>query len=175
MLADLAATGEVPDSLADAPDLISALLESLLRDVPSEAHLTGLATCVIAWLTTEDLLTRLGGEAGPAVWQWLARRPFLTSGPRGLSIHDLARDVLDAEFERRAPERYHAYHRVVHAYTIAGLRAATGLDRQLHALRLLFLLRYSPFTDTFTARWSAGWCCSTCRTPTTCCAGSPAW
>jgi hypothetical protein len=156
LLADRAATGDVTDSLADAPDLISALLETFLRDVPSEAHLTGLATCTIAWLTTEDLLTRLVGADAPVVWQWLARRPFVTSGPRGLSIHDLARDVLDAEFERRAPERYHAYHRVVHAYTIAGLRAATGVDRQLHALRLLFLLRYSPFTDTFTALRARG-------------------
>jgi hypothetical protein len=156
LLADRAATGEMPDSLADAPDLVSALLESFLHDVPSDAHLTGLATCVIAWLSTEDLLTRLIGDDAPAVWQWLARRPFVTSSPRGLSIHDLARDVLGAEFERRAPERYFAYHRVVHAYTIAGLRAATGLDRQLHALRLLFLLRYSPFADTFTALRARG-------------------
>jgi hypothetical protein len=37
LLADAAQGGAVPDSLADAPDLISVLLESLLRDAPSEA------------------------------------------------------------------------------------------------------------------------------------------
>ncbi len=146
LLADLAATGEVPDTLADAPDLISILLESFLRDVPSEAHLTGLATCAIARLTTEDLLARLVGGAAPVVWQWLARRPFVIRDPRGLFTHDLARDVLDAEFERRAPEQYREYHRIIHAHAVTALRAATGLDRQLHAQQLLFLKRNSPLT-----------------------------
>jgi hypothetical protein len=144
LLADLAASGEVPETLADAPDLISALLEPFLSELPGDAHLTGLATCAIAWLTTEDLLVRLVGADAPVVWRWLARRPFITAGPRGLFAHDLARDVLDAEFERRAPERYHSYHRIIHAHAMAGLRTATGLDRQLHAQQLFFLLRNSP-------------------------------
>ena len=156
LLADLAASGEVPDTLADAPDLISALLESFLRDVPSEAHLTGLATCAIAWLTTEDLLAQLVGADAAAVWQWLARRPFITAGPRGLFAHDLARDVLDAEFERRAPERYRAYRRIIYAHAVAGLRAATGLDRQLHAQQLFFLLRNSPLASAVSALRARG-------------------
>ena len=156
LLADLAASGQVPDTLADAPDLISALLESFLRDVPSDAHLTGLATCAIAWLTTEDLLAQLVGADAPAVWQWLARRPFITTGPRGLFAHDLARDVLDAEFERRAPERYRAYRRTIYAHAVAGLRAATGLDRQLHAQQLFFLLRNSPLADAISALRARG-------------------
>ncbi len=144
LLADLAAAGEVPDTLADAPDLISTLLESFLHDVPSQAHLTGLAVSAIAWLTTEDLLVQLVGADAPAVWRWLGRRPFITSSPRGLFAHDLARDVLDAEFERRSPERYTTYRRIIYAYTVAGLRAATGPDRQLHAQQLFFRLRNSP-------------------------------
>jgi hypothetical protein len=84
-----------------------------------------------------------------AVWRWLSRRPFVTSGPRGLSIHDLARDVLDAEFERRAPERYRAFHRIVHDQAVLGLRAATGLDRQLIAQQFVFLHRKSPLTSAF--------------------------
>ena len=147
LLADLAASGEVPDTLAEAPDLISTLLESFLRDVPSEAHLTGLATCAIAWLTTEDLLRQLIGADAPAVWRWLSQRPFITSGPRGLFAHDLARDVLDAEFERRAPGRYRSYHRAIHDHAVAGLRAVTGPDRQLHAQQLLFLNLKSPVTS----------------------------
>ncbi|GIF51486.1 AAA ATPase-like protein [Asanoa ferruginea] len=151
LLADLAATGKVPDALADAPDLISVLLESFLRDVPGDAHLTGLATCAIAWLTTEDLLARMVGADAPEVWRWLAGRPFVTRGPRGLFAHDLARDVLDAEFERRMPERYHAHRREIHAHTVTGLRATTGPDRQRHAQGLLFLQRNSPFASAFTA------------------------
>lgn len=156
LLADLATSGLAPHTLADAPDLMAALLESFVRDAPSEAHLTGLATCVIAWLTTEDLLNCVVGADAPAVWHWLARRPFITTGPRGLTIHDLARDVLDAEFERRAPERYHHYHRTIHRYAVAGLRNATGVDRQVHAQRLLFLLRNSPLAGAFSALRARG-------------------
>ena len=156
LLADLAVAGTVPDTLADAPDLMSALLESFVRDAPSEAHLTGLAACVIAWLTTEDLLARLVGADAPEVWRWLARRPFITNGPHGLTIHDLARDVLDAEFERRAPERYHDYHRTIHAHAVTGLRRATGFDRQVYGQRLLFLLRNSPLTGALSALRARG-------------------
>jgi hypothetical protein len=131
LLADLAAAGEVPDTLADAPDLLSALLESFLGDVPSDAHLRGLATCATAWLTTEELLAEMVGADAAEVWQWLARRPFVTSTPRGLFTHDLVRDVLDAEFERRAPGRYLSHQRVIRDHVVAGLRGATGIDRQL--------------------------------------------
>jgi hypothetical protein len=146
LLAELAASGEVPDTLADAPNLLSALLESFLGDTPGDAHLTGLATCAIAWLTTEELLAEMVGADAAAVWQWLARRPFVTSTPRGLFAHDLVRDVLDAEFERRAPERYLSYQRVIRDHVVAGLRAATGIERQLHGQQMVFMLRKTPLT-----------------------------
>jgi hypothetical protein len=110
--------------------------------VPTEAQLTGLATCAIAWLTTEDLLARMVGADAPAVWRWLARLPFVTSGPRGLFVHDLARDVLDAEFRRRAPQQYRRYDRLIYDYAVAGLRAATGVNREPDAHQLIFLHRH---------------------------------
>jgi hypothetical protein len=146
LLADVARTGSVPESLADLPALVSTLLDSLLRDTPTPAHATGLATCAKAWLTTEDLLREVVGADAPQVWAWLAHRPFIVSGPRGLAPHDLARDVLDAEFERRSPERYRSLHRVIHDRTVAGLRSATGLDRQVQAQHLMYLHRKAPFT-----------------------------
>ena len=149
LLADVAVTGTVPDSLAEVPDLVSALLESLVRGAPTDGHVTGLATCAIAWLTTEDLLRAVVGADAPAVWAWLERRPFVAGGPHGLWPHDLARDVLDAEFERRSPERYRSLHRVVHDHVVAGLCAAAGPDRQRLAQHLLYLHRRSPLTGVF--------------------------
>ncbi len=147
LLADLAASGQVPDTLAAAPDLISTLVESFLDGTPGEAYRTGLATCAIAWLTTEDLLRALVGAEAAAVWQWLARRPFVTTGQGGLFTHDLARDVLLAEFERRSPDRYRACRAAVHAHAVAGLRAATGVARQPHAQLMNFMLRGSPIAQ----------------------------
>ena len=147
LLADIAVTGTVPDRLAEVPDLVAALLESLLRGAPADAHMTGLAACAMAWLTTEDLLRQVVGAAAGEVFAWLERRPFVIRGPNGLFPHDLARDVLDAEFERRWPERYRALHRVVHDHVVASLRSAAGPDRQMLAQHLLYLHRKSPFSE----------------------------
>ena len=146
LLADAARTGVVPTSLADVPALVTALLDTLLRGAPTQAHVEGLAVCTTAWVTTEDLLRDVVGDGAPEVWAWLERRPFIVSGPRGLTPHDLARDVLDTEFERRSPERYRSLHRIVHDHTVAALRAAHGAERQVRAQQLMHLHRRAPFT-----------------------------
>ncbi|MEV6495191.1 AAA family ATPase [Actinoplanes sp. NPDC051633] len=157
LLADAALAGAVPRSLADAPDLISALVAGLVRDAPSDAHLAGLATCAKALLTTEDLLRRTVGEAAaPQVWAWLRDRPFVTVRPQGLAPHDLTREVLEAEFERRSPDRYRELHRVVHDYVVASLRSGTGMNRQLLAQHLAHLHREGPFAAQFRAMRSQG-------------------
>ena len=149
LLADAALTGPLPDRLGDVPDLVSVLLAGLVREAPTPAHTDGLVACTKAWLTTEDLLRDLVGADAAAVWAWLAARPFVSHQPRGLVAHDLARDVLDAEFERRSPERYRALHRAVHDHVVARLRAANGIDRQLLAQQLLYLHRHSPMSSVF--------------------------
>jgi hypothetical protein len=157
LLADAARAGPVPRSLADAPDLISALVASLVRDAPSDAHLLGLATCAKALHTTEDLLRRTVGEAdAPAVWAWLAGRPFVSVRPQGLAPHDLTREVLEAEFERRSPDRYRQLHRTVHDYVVAGLRTASGVHRQVLAQHLAHLHRHGPFSAQFRAMRAQG-------------------
>jgi hypothetical protein len=149
LLADATAAGTVPATLAEVPELITALLEALVRDAPSDAHAVGLATCAQAWLTTEDLLRDAVGPAAGEVWAWLRLRPFVTYGAHGLAPHDLVRDVLEAEFERRCPQRYRELHRIIHDHVVDGLRAGTGTERQLLAQHLLFLHRRSPLTSAF--------------------------
>jgi hypothetical protein len=157
LLADAAdSDAAVPARLADAPDLIAALMESLLREAPTDAHMAGLATCAKVWLTTEDLLRETVGPDAPAVFAWLQRRPFVVSRPRGLTPHDLTREVLDAEFERRSPERYRALHRIIHDHVVTGIRAASGVDRQLLAQQLLYLHRYAPHTPVINALRTQG-------------------
>ncbi|MET0764269.1 MAG: ATP-binding protein [Blastococcus sp.] len=147
LLADAAAEDPLPATLADAPDLVSALLEGVVSQVPGEEHAVGLATCTVAWATTEDLLADTVGNAAPEVWDWLARQPYVAQGPRGLILHDLARDVLTAELERRSPERQRRLHRIVHDRVVAEIRAADGPERQHPAQQLLFLHRHSPLTS----------------------------
>src|SRR4051812_5803727 len=156
LLADAAAEGPLPQTLADAPDLVTTLLEGVVSQVPGEAHAIGLATCTVAWSTTEDLLAETVGDAAPEVWDWLARQRYVARGPRGLILHDLARDVLTAELDRRSPERQRRLHRIVHDRVVGEIRAATGPDRQHAAEQLLYLHRHSPLTSTFWTLRSSG-------------------
>jgi hypothetical protein len=156
LLADSAHGGTVPDRLADVPDLISVLLESLLRDAPSEAHMAGLATAARAWLTTEDLLRKTVGPDAAEVWGWLRCRPFVVCRRGGLTPHDVTREVLEAEFERRSPDRYRALHQIIHDHVVAGIRTTTGLDRQLLAQQLAYLHRHSPLTGAYYALRAQG-------------------
>src|SRR3954454_7581593 len=152
LLADAAGGGELPRELADAPDLVSTLLEGVVPSVPGETYATGLATCTVAWATTEDLLAEaVGSGAAPAIWDWLARQPYVTCGARGLVLHDLARDVLTAELERRSPDRMRRLHRLVHDRVGTEVRTSTGPDREHAAQQLLYLHRHSPVT---TAIWT---------------------
>ena len=146
LLADVAGTAAPPQALSDVPELITALVESVVREAPSEAHMAGLATCAIAWLTTEDLLRATVGDDAPAVWAWLLRRPFIVGRPGGLTPHDLTREVLEAEFERRSPQRYRGILRLVHEHTVAGIRAGGGW---MLAQQLLYLHRRSPLSAAF--------------------------
>ncbi|MEV6303466.1 ATP-binding protein [Actinoplanes sp. NPDC051861] len=152
LLADATANnGAVPRTLAEAPDLISALIASLVQEAPSDAHLAGLGTCAKVLLTTEDLLRRTVGDDAPRVWEWLRDRPFITVRPHGLTPHDLTRTVLDAEFERRFPDRYRELHRVIHDYVVTGLHNSAGTHRQLLAQQLAQLHRQGPFSTQFRA------------------------
>ena len=84
------------------------------------------------------------------MWDWLARQPYVARGPRGLILHDLARDVLTAELERRSPERQRRLHRHRPRPGRGGDPGETPVpDRQHATQQLLFLHRHSPLNSTF--------------------------
>jgi hypothetical protein len=151
LLADTAVTGGVPDSLADAPDLVAALASQVVGEAPDEAHALGYALCALAWITTEDLLRNAVGDRAPQVWTWLEHRPFITRGIDGLYPHDLVRDVLEADLRRRSPDTYRRVRRIIHLQAIAALRGSDPGQRQLWAHQKLYLHRRSPLSGSFWA------------------------
>lgn len=149
LLADSTALAPVPADLADAPDLVAALVAQIVGEAPDDAHALGFALCAMAWLTTEDLLRCVVGDRATEVWTWLASRPFVTLGPAGLYPHDLVRDVLDADLRRRSPDRYRTVNRIVHQQAIAALRSGDLSRHQLWAHQKLYLHRNSPLSGSF--------------------------
>ncbi|HEY7484848.1 MAG TPA: ATP-binding protein [Streptosporangiaceae bacterium] len=152
LLADATtASGAVPENLADAPDLVAALVAQVIGDAPSDAHAMGLVLCAHAWLTTVDLLRHAVGDLAPEVWAWLEAQPYITRGADGLYPHDLVREVLDADLRRRSPDTYRQVNRIVHGAAIAALRGRDTTDRALWAQQKLHLHRRSPIAFTYWA------------------------
>lgn len=103
MLADAVHRGTVPSSLDTVPEVVRALLERMIDEVPSPQHARALEVCAYAPATTEDLLSAVLGEAAVELFAWLRALPFIEEGPRGLFPHDVVRDVLDADLLWRNP------------------------------------------------------------------------
>jgi AAA ATPase domain len=144
LLAEAAARGRAPGRLDDLPDLVAALCHVLVRDVPDAAHRIGLATCAHAYRTTEDLLAETVGERAPEVWAWLASRPFVRHSGEGLHLHDLLRELLEAEFAQRNPEAYVSLHRTIRHYATSRLLEGRSPTPFRDATELMLLHRRSP-------------------------------
>lgn len=116
MLAEVDRSGRRPERLSDAPDAVRQLCALILDDVPDEAHRAGLATCAHATRTTQDLLARMVGPRAPEIWAWLELRPYVRQAALGLYVHDVVRELFEAELAHRSPAEYVQLHRAVRDY-----------------------------------------------------------
>ena len=125
LLGDVVAGGPgrpraVPRELADAPDVLAGLLGRIVDEVPDDECRRALDALALARVTSRGLARALFGEdRAPALFDWLAARPFVERVTGGLCPHELARDVLEGDLRRNDPERYAATHRAVRSHVLA--------------------------------------------------------
>lgn len=138
--------GRVPRSLADAPDIVAALLARIVDEAPGPRHVMALHVCGHAAFTTEGLLRAvLPGDDVPELFAWLRDLSFVEETARGLRPHDVARDVLDADLVWRDPDTFAAVHRRVRRHLIDQVRTqADEATRQGAVADVLFMLRDHP-------------------------------
>lgn len=145
MLAEVDRSGRRPAELADAPDAVRRLCALILDDAPDDDHRLGLATCAHATRTTQDLLTRVIGErAAPQVWSWLESRPYVRHGSVGLYVHDVVRELFEAELAHRTPVAYAQLHRTVRGYFLDRIKDPAELHPERAAAEMLLLHRRTP-------------------------------
>ena len=139
-----------------APDVIQALLDRFVREVPGPEQRAALEACALARVTTEGLLAELLDipQAGP-LFAWLRGLSFVESGRRGLFPHDLAREALLADLRWRDPDRYHHLHRRAGAYYSARLGDAHGQEQQRILFDYFFLHRDNAVVR-FAFEWKEG-------------------
>ena len=146
LIAELVRERGDPDAVlrTGAPDVVRALLERFVDDVPSPRHRAALEVCAHVRVTTESLLRAvLDDPAAGELFGWLRGRSFVEEGTEGLFPHDLARDVLDAELRWRDPDRYVALHRRIREYLVPRLRLPDP-DPTRGWRDLMFLHRNNP-------------------------------
>ena len=97
--------------------------------------------CAHARLTTESLL-RAALDAGDVhdIFEWLRSLSFIEQAVR-LALHDLARDLLDADLRWRDREQYGVQHDRVRSHVLDRIRRSTGQEQQRALLDLMFLHR----------------------------------
>jgi hypothetical protein len=146
LVADLLARGEgATFSPAHAPDVVRALLERFVQQVPSAAHRQALEICARTRVTTEALLADvLGPTEAPMLFAWLRGLSFVEQGPEGLFPHDLVREVLDADLRWRDLDSFRELHGRVLRHLVRRLQARTGRDQQRAYLDVIYLSRNSP-------------------------------
>lgn len=128
------------------PDILKALLERFVADVPNPVLRQALEVCAHSFTTDESLLAHcLGAEQGYAAFQWLRGLSFIEQGPFGLFPHDLAREALEADLRWRNPQRFREMHFQVRGHIIQQILSTGGMAQQYAIFALLFLHRNNPF------------------------------
>ena len=155
-------TPGVPFVPSEAPDIVRTLLERFVRDVPSPAHRTAVEGAALVRSVSEPLLAALlaetlprtggdpAGDGAPAdvdaaerahdLFGWLRGLTFVEDGPRGLVLHEVAREAIEADLRWRDAERHDVLHsRARRHYTsrllAPGVETATVLGDYVHLFR----------------------------------------
>jgi DNA-binding SARP family transcriptional activator len=132
--------GAAPLLGAAAPDVVRVLLERFAASAPSVAHRAALEACSQVRVMTEPLLAAmLDVHEAHELFEWLRDLSFVSSGPRGLFLHDMARDALAADLKWRNPPWHLELHRRAHDFYIAEFERTSGQAQHITLLDLIFL------------------------------------
>lgn len=133
-----------------APDVIKALLDQFLQQVPGPAHRAALEACALVRVTNEALLAELLQLPEPQeIFDWLRRVSFIESGPYGLAPHDLARDALAADLRWRNPAVFADLHDRARTYYANRLEHTRGQQQQRVLSDYMYLHRDNPVIKPF--------------------------
>lgn len=148
---------------ADMPDVVAALLSRFVASVPSAAHQTGLEGASVVRSLTEPLLAALLGDEGRQahdLLDWLRGFSFAEADRDGLRLHDLVREVIEADLRWRDPARFDVLQGRARRYYTDQLRAPlSDADRRRVLSDYVHLYRDNPMVrpllDQLREAWSA--------------------
>jgi hypothetical protein len=147
LVADVIATSErggvfIPQQ---EPDVVRALLERFVGEVPDAARRRAMLVVAHARATTEAVLSAtVDGAAAHELFEWLRRLSFIEQGPDGLFPHDVAREALEADFRWRDPDTVADVHRRLWRQAGERMASSSGRAQERAFFDKLYLHRYHP-------------------------------
>lgn len=155
LVADVAAGRRF--SVAQAPEVVKALLRGLVDSVPSPKHRLALEGSALVLSVTEPLLAALLDQPDVGdLFEWLRGLSIIEPGPRGLFPHDLVRDVLATELRWRDPAAYDELHERASSYYREQFDRADRPGRKALLLDFLYLHRHVSVLGPFLNAVSGG-------------------
>ncbi len=144
------AGGGAPLDLDAVPDVVERLVTCFAAEVPSPRHRLALEVAAHAGFATEGLLRGAIGDAeGEEMFAWLRGLSFVEVSPRGLVLHDLAREAIDADLRWRDRAAYTRVHALVRRDVVERLLTCEGREHQRALADLMFLHRGNPAAPAF--------------------------
>lgn len=131
--------------LAGDPHVVRVLVERFTATVASPQHQQALEACALVRAMTESLL-RIAVQTDEVgeLFMWLRSLSFIEESAHGLILHDLARDVLDADLRWRDPTRHEQLRSRLQWHLADQIPGTRGDLQHLLVLDALFLHRLSP-------------------------------
>lgn len=138
----------------DTPDLVRTLLERFLDQVPSVAHRAALeATSQVRVLDEPLLAALLAHDEARELFDWVRGLSFVARGPRGVFLHDLAREALAADLRWRNPPWCRELHDRARDFYLDRFGRGGRAAQQQALLDLIFLHQSPLIRSLFT--WHA--------------------
>ena len=134
----------------DSPDIMKALLDRFVQEVPSPAHKAALELCSLVYVTTEKIIEEvLGPQMAHDLFSWLTSLTIIEKGPAGVYLHDIAREAISAELHWRNPEWYKHLHVKAQQFFNARVLKHSGEKQRELLFNLIFLHRMNPAVKNF--------------------------
>jgi DNA-binding winged helix-turn-helix (wHTH) protein len=138
--AEMRQHGGIPSSLGR--DVVRELIKRCVSGAPTPLHRRALEVSARARTTTVALLADVVDPLQASIlFNWLSEQCYMNVGARGLSPHDLVRDVVDEDWRWRDPEGSRELDGALNRFLLGQLR--TGRHDSHTAMELQFLERNS--------------------------------
>jgi DNA-binding winged helix-turn-helix (wHTH) protein len=140
LAAEMRKYGRIPSILGR--DAVRELIKRCVSGAPTPLHRTALEVSARARTTTVALLADVVDPLqAPILFNWLSEQCYMNVGARGLSPHDLVRDVVDENLRWRDPEGSRELDGALNRFLLGQLRH--GRHDSHTAMELQFLERNS--------------------------------